>query len=295
MAVARTHSFGRAAEALHVDPSTVSRQVAQLERRIGVRLFERTTRQVWLTDAGEALLGRASEVVDAVDEFRRAAAAVVRQNTREITLGFQTHTINRDVLDWISAAEAAAGVGPVRLTEGTFADPSTGLRDRSVDLALVFIPFDHHDIEVEPIAELPWLIFVPSSHHLARRPTLHLADLFDEVWVRPDTDDTVFDDYWCANDLRDAPPKVLGPASPTPESGLAVIASGRGVGVGASLRESIQLDGIAVRRAADDRWATVALAWRTDGLTRGAAALRDALLATRPEIGRLGRIIPATP
>ncbi|WP_195210527.1 LysR family transcriptional regulator [Actinomarinicola tropica] len=293
--VARTGSFGRAAEQLHVDPSTVSRHVAQLERRIGARLLERTTRQVWLTDAGEALLDRAVAVVEAVDEFRRAAGAVVRQGTREISLGFQTHTLNREVLAWINAAEQAAGVGPIRLVEGTFADPSTGLRDRSVDLALVFAPFDDREIEWEPLVELPWLIFVPASHRLATQPKVQIADLFDEAWVRPDTDDQVFVDFWCANDLRDRPPPIEGPAYATPESALAVIASGRGVGVGASLRDGIQLDGIVARRAADDRWAAVALAWRSDGLTAGAAALRDALLSTRPDVGRLGRVVPPRP
>lgn len=292
VAVARTSSFGRAAELLHLDPSTVSRHVAQLERRIGARLFDRTTRQVWLSDAGEALLDRAVAVVDAADEFRRAAAAVARQETREITLGFQTHALNREVLAWVNDAEQRADVGPVRLVEGTFADPSTGLRGRSVDLAILFAPFDDEDVEWEPLVELPWLIFVPANHRLARQREVRIADLFDEAWVRPDTDDQAFVDFWCANDLRDAPPRTLGPAYATPESALAVIASGRGVGVGASLRDGIQLDGIVARRAADDRWATVALAWRTDGLASGARALRDALLASRPDIGRLGRVVP---
>lgn len=54
--VARTLSFGRAAENLAIPKSTLSRQVAELERSVGLRLLSRTTRRVELTEAGPALL-----------------------------------------------------------------------------------------------------------------------------------------------------------------------------------------------------------------------------------------------
>ena len=50
--VAKTRSFSRAAAALGVPKSTLSRQVAELERSVGLRLLSRTTRKVELTDAG---------------------------------------------------------------------------------------------------------------------------------------------------------------------------------------------------------------------------------------------------
>lgn len=289
--VARTSSFGRAAELLHLDPSTVSRQVGQLERRLGLTLFERTTRQVWLTDAGATLLDRAAGVIAAVDEFRRAAHAVDRQQSRQIVLGFQTHALNLDVLTWIRDAEEAAEVAPVRLVEGNFTDPTTGLRERSSDLALVFLPFEDDGIEVAPIVELPWLMFLPSDHPCAHRRTLHLAELFEEPWVRPDTTDEVFGAYWAATDLRDGVEPPPAPAYGTPESALAVIASGRAVGVGASIRDSVQLDGVVAIPVADERRAVVALGWRTDGLSAPARALRDALLRSRPDLHRYGRVV----
>lgn len=281
MEVARTSSFGRAAANLHLDPSTVSRQVAQLERRIGVQLFERTTRQVWLTAEGEQLLGPAGRVVDAADDFRRTARAVERRHG-QIVLGFQTHALNKEVLDWINVAEEATGVGHVRLLEGNFTDPTTGLRDRTCDLALVFAPFDDEGIELQPLVELPWLMFLPADHPLAGRSSLHLAEVLDEPWVRPDTDDEVFRSYWLAEDVREGRPPPPAPAYGTPDSALAVIATGRALGVGASLRDPIPLDGVVAVPVDDDRRATVALAWRDDGLSARAATLRDALLADPP-------------
>lgn len=290
-AVARTSSFGRAAQELHLDPSTVSRQVGQLERRLGLRLFERTTRQVWLTDAGTALLPRAADVIAALDDFGRAAHAIDRQQTRQIVVGFQTHALNDDVLTWLAGAEDAAGVAPIRLLEGNYSDPSTGLRDRTADLALVFLPFEDDGIDHVPVLELPWRVFLPSDHRLAGERAVHLADLFDEPWVRPDTDDQVFVDYWGAVDLRGGVPPPSAPVHATPESGLTVVASGRAIGVGVSVRRQIPIGGVVSVAVADDRRALMALAWRRDGLSAPATALRDALLATPPDLGGVGRLL----
>lgn len=276
--VARASSFGRAAEVLHLDPSSVSRQVAQLERRLGVRLFDRTTRQVWLTDAGEALLPEAEAVMDAIDRFARSASAVDRQHRGEVVVGFQAHAINAEVLGWISAAETACEGVSVRLHEGNFSDPSTGLRDRSTDLAIVFLPFDEAGLESATLFELPWLMFLPSEHRLANRPKVAVEELLDEPWIPPATDDQVFRDYWMAMDVRGDRPLPPAPESITPEAGLALIATGRAIGSGASARRPLQLDGVVALPVADGRHTTVALAWRSGTLANPVTALRDALL-----------------
>jgi DNA-binding transcriptional LysR family regulator len=61
-------SFSAAARQLGMTPSALSRQVARLEAALGVRLLERTTRQLRLTDAGHATLARCRSMLDAADE-----------------------------------------------------------------------------------------------------------------------------------------------------------------------------------------------------------------------------------
>ena len=63
MAVAHHSSFAEAARQLHVVPSVVAKRIAQFERSLGVRLFERTTRSVKLTEPGEKLKNKASPVL----------------------------------------------------------------------------------------------------------------------------------------------------------------------------------------------------------------------------------------
>jgi len=71
--VARRGSFTAVAHERDVAPSSISRSIAQLERELGTRLFQRTTRQVAPTEAGERLLGRVDELLAAADALVEAA------------------------------------------------------------------------------------------------------------------------------------------------------------------------------------------------------------------------------
>jgi DNA-binding transcriptional LysR family regulator len=90
-AVATHKSFRAAAAALDMSPSALSHAVATLEKRIGVRLFNRTTRSVSLSPAGEQFLARVapalreiSDAMDAVNDHRDTPSGMLRLNTSEI-------------------------------------------------------------------------------------------------------------------------------------------------------------------------------------------------------------------
>jgi DNA-binding transcriptional LysR family regulator len=85
VAVAERASFARAAAYLGIAPSTLSHNIRMLEERLGVRLFNRTTRSVALTEAGEKLLSRVrpafadlDEAVEAVNDFRESVSGNLR-------------------------------------------------------------------------------------------------------------------------------------------------------------------------------------------------------------------------
>jgi len=87
VAVATHRSFRAAAAELGLSPSALSHRIATLEQRMGVRLFNRTTRSVSLSEAGEHFLARVepalreiSEAMEAVNEFRDAPMGTLRIN-----------------------------------------------------------------------------------------------------------------------------------------------------------------------------------------------------------------------
>jgi DNA-binding transcriptional LysR family regulator len=73
---ADTQSFSRAAAALNVKQSTLSRRVMQLEERLGVKLFERTTRGAEPTENGKVFIEQARRIVTDVDNLQTTARAV---------------------------------------------------------------------------------------------------------------------------------------------------------------------------------------------------------------------------
>ncbi|MFF5257985.1 LysR family transcriptional regulator [Actinomadura viridis] len=87
VAVAETRNFTRAAERCRVVQSALSHQIAALERELGARLFERTSRRVRLTSAGEAFLPAARECLEAADRARAEIAAATGEIRGRLAIG----------------------------------------------------------------------------------------------------------------------------------------------------------------------------------------------------------------
>ena len=72
IAIAETGSFSGAAERLFLTQPAISKRIAGLEQQLKVRLFDRLGREVGLTEAGRALLPRAYQILNVLDDTRRA-------------------------------------------------------------------------------------------------------------------------------------------------------------------------------------------------------------------------------
>ena len=88
MVVIRLGSFAAAARELHIDPSSVSRTVSALEAELGMRLFQRNTRQLTMTEAGAVFVERVGPLLEELEQVRHAAAdtAAQVQGTLRITV-----------------------------------------------------------------------------------------------------------------------------------------------------------------------------------------------------------------
>ena len=97
LAVAEELNFGSAARSLHIAQPAVSQQVAQLEKSLGVTLFDRTTRSVNLTPAGQAFLEPCRTALDAADGAARAAQNSASGEVGRIRVGFSGAFANKGV------------------------------------------------------------------------------------------------------------------------------------------------------------------------------------------------------
>jgi DNA-binding transcriptional LysR family regulator len=87
IAVAEELHFGRAALRLNVSQSPLSRQIRQLEEELGVRVSQRTKREVRLTEAGKAILNEAHHVLSVISHLTKVAARASEGGIEHLAVG----------------------------------------------------------------------------------------------------------------------------------------------------------------------------------------------------------------
>ena len=91
LAVAESGSFSTAAERLFITQPAVSKRIAQLEQQLGTRLFDRVGRRIRLTEAGEALLPRARQVLLDLEDMGRAISNLTGTVSGTLRIGTSHH------------------------------------------------------------------------------------------------------------------------------------------------------------------------------------------------------------
>jgi DNA-binding transcriptional LysR family regulator len=86
-AVAKNLSFSKAAEELHISQPPLSRQIQELERELGTSLFDRKSKRIELTKAGEYMKDKAQRILDSVELMARNAKAIGEAQTRSLRIG----------------------------------------------------------------------------------------------------------------------------------------------------------------------------------------------------------------
>jgi LysR family transcriptional regulator, transcription activator of glutamate synthase operon len=144
-AVARHHHFTRAAEELHVAQSALSHQIRRLEGELGTELFERTSRTVVTTEAGEAVAARARRVLAEVDGVRGEVDELEGLVRGRISVGALLPAGKIDVPALLARfSEAYPGI-EVGLREGTAADMLELIETDELDVAFSLIYGDPPD------------------------------------------------------------------------------------------------------------------------------------------------------
>ncbi|MGE1172587.1 transcriptional regulator CynR [Pseudomonas sp. BW7P1] len=150
LAVADHGGFTRAAEALHVSQPTLSQQIRQLEESLGVELFDRTSRSVRPTDAGEAYIECARRVLVELEAGKRALHDVKDLSRGSLRLAmtptFMAYLVGPLVRDYVARYPGIH----LEIFELSMDDIEAGLADDSLDIAIAFTPVRSPDIECIP-------------------------------------------------------------------------------------------------------------------------------------------------
>ncbi|MFD5517368.1 LysR substrate-binding domain-containing protein [Streptomyces sp. NPDC127066] len=286
VAVAEAEHVGRAAERLHISQSPLSRQIAQLEKNLGLTLFERSQQRIRLTSDGRVFLTEAHALLRHADRLENLGRRLGRGEEGGLCIGYVADAMHTGVLP--SALRTLRDQRPgihVALYDQESAEQFEGLRQRSLDIALVRAPPPEGDpdLDAAPLLRDPLLLALPERHPLARAEELTPGVLDGQPWIAVgDARDPAWRDTFVASCVASGFTPDIRLDAADPLTALGLVASGLGLALIQRSMVRGMSDGIAVRElpwyeGSVQLWA----AWHRIDLRPVVAAFRETVLADR--------------
>jgi DNA-binding transcriptional LysR family regulator len=214
--VAERGSLNKAAAALRMSQSTLTRQMHALEQEIGGALFERSSTGVALTATGNVLLESARPALASLDQALGEARRLARGQSERLRIGYIMSAASDYLNPALAALRRAHPEVKVTLLDLSPGEQIAALRRGEIDLAL----FGNvgaslaKEFYLRKIASLPVWVALAETHPLAERDTVRLAELKRELFVGALESDLPGYNRWLVQICRRAGfrPKLLGDA-----------------------------------------------------------------------------------
>ncbi|MDQ9598660.1 LysR family transcriptional regulator [Serratia marcescens] len=177
VAVARHGSFSRAGEAIGLTQSAVSHSVKELEAEVGVRLLDRTTREVVLTDAGLRLANRVERLLDELQAALLDARSFGVQRSGTVRVA-TSQTISAHLMpQCIAAGEREYPEIRIMLRDQAQQQVLRSVRNAEVDFGIVVDPVQAVDLECEAVLHEPFLLLCRDDHPFAAQQEVRWSAL----------------------------------------------------------------------------------------------------------------------
>jgi DNA-binding transcriptional LysR family regulator len=231
VAVAEELHFRRAAERLHVAQPAVSEQVRKLEGELGVRLFDRTQRNVALTDAGAALLTEAYRVLRHAEAARVAARSA--SDRPALRIGYVPTALRASIPPTLRRLAAAMPNLQTTIEPGSGLELVDAVRSGELDAAVVSLPVPTAGVRVTPLGEQRAVAVFPVDHDHAVKPHVALERIAPErIVVLPrDADRPLYDAVLARCSAAGISPTLIEMPDGQVDRILLAVASGAGMAV----------------------------------------------------------------
>lgn len=287
LVLAQELHFGRAAERLHIAQPPLTKQIHQLERELGVQLFERHSRGVRLTHAGQSFIEPARKVLEAADFASAAAQRASDGEFGTVTIGFSGALGGAVLPRIIRTLHQHHPNIDVRIRRQSY---SSIVLDRVVDgdldLGIMLMPVQRAGISTRPIMEHGLVAVLPRDHPLSGEKEIAFADLRDEDFVAPEAyQGSVMRELLIHRCVEAGfNPRIVQEAEDT-YTILSLVGGGIGVSVSLSGLENLHPDSVVFRPIKDSTDAVyTALGWRTKNKSQTLGRVLETLDTQLPEV-----------
>ena len=180
LTIAREESFTGAARQLHITQPTLSRQIAELEEELGVKLFVRGSRSIMLTEDGMILKRRAQELLSLADKTKKDFLGKKENLQGTIAIGSGEFLSTQCLTDCIAQFHKIYPLVKYELYSGNAENICERIERGLLDLGLMSEPIDirKYDFVSMPIKE-EWGVLVRHDNPLAEKNAVTAQDLAD--------------------------------------------------------------------------------------------------------------------
>ncbi|MCP3805195.1 LysR family transcriptional regulator [Allokutzneria sp. A3M-2-11 16] len=185
--VAEELNLTRAAERLCMAQPPLSVQLRKLEKELGVRLLDRSSRGVRLTDAGALLYDEARRILGSVDQASQLVRSVGTGTVGRLALGFVPSAALEVLPPILREFKASHPEITLYLNEMRPDEVLDSLHEQRIDIGLCYLSrgFTDPALRTRCVAEDPLVLAVPAAHRLAEESTVDMKELAEEQFVLP--------------------------------------------------------------------------------------------------------------
>jgi DNA-binding transcriptional LysR family regulator len=183
VAVAQRASFRQAAADLFLSQSALSRRIDKLEDSLGVKLFERTTRRVQLTNVGQTFLVNVRTALDGLEDAVLGVADLAAHRTGSVTLACVPSAVWHFLPDVLARFSERFPRIRVRVHDESAQDVLNLVLAGVADFGINFTGAENREIEFEPIYVESYVLAMRSSHPLAGRKELSWKETMNERYI----------------------------------------------------------------------------------------------------------------
>lgn len=183
VAVAEELSFSRAAVRVHISQPPLSRQIAKLEQELGAVLLARSSHEVVLTPAGDALLEQARRLLAQASGIKDVVARAQRGETGSLRIGFVGSTLYTSVPALLSQYRQLYPQVAVSVQQATVAKQTEMLKNGDIDVGIIRQPITDARLTTRSLFKEDFMVALPAHHPLAGRQAIALKALADEDFV----------------------------------------------------------------------------------------------------------------
>jgi DNA-binding transcriptional LysR family regulator len=269
VALAEQLHFARAAELLHMTQPALSHQIKALEDELGVRLFNRTKREVTLTEPGAYFLAEAQLTLKQAERARAVAQRVARGELGIVQIGYVPSLPFSGILSQIASEFRQNATEIQFVLEEMFAQEQLiKIAAGKLDVGILRLPVEHPlpHLETKVLIKERMVIAIREDHPVARMKEISIADLRNEAFIVWRSEQAItMHEHVLALVQEGGFPLRVGQSAPSLTTMIALVAGGAGIAYVPESLGNMNVPSVCFRPLVDlERVSEIAVCYRSD-------------------------------